>query len=133
MVKGKTRFPGKGFGELSKWKLSAPTRGKIRPLRPSKPEDEELKVNSYAVSMNRAKELIKENNGSITWDDDALMNYGEYKKGDALYKVWLEDEDSISQRIELIKKYNLAGIASWRRGFEEEIIWDIIKNHLIIL
>jgi hypothetical protein len=45
MVKGKARYPGKGFGELSKWKLSGPTREKIRSLRPARREDEELKVN----------------------------------------------------------------------------------------
>lgn len=90
----------------------------------------ELKVTSSAVSMNRAKELIEENNGYIVWDGDSRQHYGEYTKGDAVYKVWLEDAASIRERLYLIKKYDLAGVASWRRGLEAEEIWSIIEENL---
>lgn len=92
--------------------------------------DGELKVKSYAVSMERADELLDKYNGTVTWDEKSKQNYGKYKIGDALYKVWLEDNISMRERVELINKYNLAGIASWRKGFEKNEIWDIIKKNL---
>jgi spore germination protein YaaH len=33
-------------------------------------------------------------------------------------------------RIKLVRDYNLAGVASWRKGFEEAYIWDVIKEEL---
>jgi spore germination protein YaaH len=38
---------------------------------------------------------------------------------------WLEDKDSVIKRLNLAKKYNLPGIASWRRGLETKDIWEI--------
>lgn len=92
--------------------------------------DNKLKATPYAVSMSRAKELITENNGIVVWDVNTKQNYGEYIKDQAVYKVWLENEFSIKERLHLINKYDLAGVASWRRGFEEKEIWNIISKSL---
>ena len=43
--------------------------------------------------------------------------------------MWMENADTIKNRVILSKKYNLAGVASWRRGFETEDVWyEIAKN-----
>ena len=44
--------------------------------------------------------------------------------------MWIEDNESFSKKIELVNKYNLAGSAYWRKGFESESIWNVIKNSL---
>lgn len=92
--------------------------------------DDELKVTSFAVTMNRASELLDKYKGTITLDKESKQYYGEYEIGEAVYRVWLEDVTSMKERLDLIKKYNLSGIASWRRGFEKEEIWDVISNNL---
>ena len=30
----------------------------------------------------------------------------------------------------LVRKYNLAGIASWRKGFETQSIWQVLDREL---
>ena len=47
------------------------------------------------------------------------------------YKMWIEDEDSIRQKLNLIKKYNLTGAAFWQKGFEKDDIWQIVKSQIM--
>lgn len=88
-------------------------------------------ISSKAISMNTANKLISDNNASVNYDE----NYGLYKvsytgaNGND-YVFWLENADSIQKRCTLISKYSLAGSASWRRGFETDDIWQIIKNNM---
>jgi spore germination protein YaaH len=51
-------------------------------------------------------------------------------EGSLMKKIWIEDATSIKARAELVKKYNLAGIASWRRGFESTDIWGVLDKTL---
>lgn len=89
-----------------------------------------LVVTSRAVSMQYAEQLVAENNASKIWDAVSGQYYATYKKDGATYKIWLEDESSIKLRVELSQKYNLAGVASWKMGFEKPGIWDVIAAAL---
>ena len=44
--------------------------------------------------------------------------------------MWIEDEDSIKEKLSLVNKYNLAGSPYWVKDFENENIWNIIKQEL---
>ena len=44
--------------------------------------------------------------------------------------MWIEDEQSFKRKIDLVQKYNLAGAGYWRKGFENQEIWSVIKNSL---
>ena len=89
-----------------------------------------LVVTSKAVSMEYAEQLVAENNAAKTWDAVSGQYYATYQKDRATYKLWLEDENSIKLRVELANKYNLAGVASWKLGFEKSKIWDVIAAAL---
>ena len=58
------------------------------------------------------------------------QNYAEFEKDNKVNKIWLEDETSLKSRSELVKKYQLAGIGTWRSGDETENAWDIINDAL---
>jgi len=64
------------------------------------------------------------------YDEESGQNYATYTEDGKVYRTWLEDETSIRQRIGIMREYGLAGVASWRRGFEDAEIWDIIKEKL---
>ena len=49
---------------------------------------------------------------------------------DALYQIWVEDEQSIEEKMKLIKEYDLAGVAAWKLGFERASVWNIISEYL---
>lgn len=92
-----------------------------------KKPDGTVEVTARAVSMDAAREWVKETGVPLTWDEAAGQAYAEKADGNNVTKVWLEDEKSMAARVELVRKYNLAGLAAWRRGFEEEAIWTTIN------
>lgn len=94
--------------------------------------DGKVKVTSKALSMDTANKWIEERNLNPAYNQETGQNYVEYfdSKENVTYKMWMEDETSINKRAELVLKYNLAGIASWRRGFETPTIWQAIENGL---
>jgi spore germination protein YaaH len=52
-----------------------------------------------------------------------------YEKEGLVYKMWLEDSISMRRRLELVKEYNLAGLAGWRRGLETPEIWELMEDY----
>jgi len=40
--------------------------------------------------------------------------------------VWLETPDMVAARIDLAKKYDLAGVAAWRLGYEPRELWEML-------
>ncbi len=89
---------------------------------------EEVVLNSWSYSMQRAEEIIAEYNAEIYFDEYARQHVAEYRKDGLLYKMWLEDADSMRERLIIMEKYNLAGLAAWRRGLETPDIWDSIEE-----
>lgn len=103
----------------------------IREWKEEKGLDGKIKVTQNAVlSMEEAKQRIKENKAMVRWDEKSGQYYAEYKKGEAVYKLWLEDENSVDLKSSLVHKYGLAGVASWRRGYENEQVWAVLKRNL---
>ncbi|UMZ74198.1 glycosyl hydrolase family 18 protein [Natranaerofaba carboxydovora] len=93
-------------------------------------ETGEIEVSSSAYGMDRIKEILDEHDADITFDEDTKQYYAEYTNDDNRYRTWLETPESIKKRIDLVHEYDLAGVASWRRGFETDDIWDVIKENL---
>lgn len=61
------------------------------------------------------------------WLDAAGQHYIEYADEGYRYKVWIEDAKSIGLKVDLAGKYELAGVAAWRKGFEKDGIWEVIR------
>ncbi len=87
-------------------------------------------VSSKAYGMTRAYEILMENNAQIIWDDTVKQYYGTYILEGITYKCWLEEEKSIEEKLNLMQKYELAGIAGWKLGLEKPEIWDVLKTYL---
>lgn len=64
------------------------------------------------------------------WDEDLKQYYVEYEKNGITYKMWIEDEKSITEKFSLMKKYNLAGAAYWQKDFETSNIWDVVDEEI---
>lgn len=87
-------------------------------------------LTSEAVGMDTADEFIKKYKVETYWDKNTSQNYGSVDVDNDTYQVWLEDEDSIAEKVKLIPKYELAGVASWKLGFERSSIWKVISEAL---
>lgn len=87
-------------------------------------------ISSQAVGMEVAEEYVAAHNIDVEWNEETCQNYGEYTSGDTLYQVWLEDEESIRVKLNIMEKYGIGGVAAWRLGFEKPEIWDEIETYL---
>lgn len=87
-------------------------------------------VDSQAVGMELAQQYVRDHNITTVWDEQTCQNYGEYQSGDSYYQVWLEDEDSIRVKLNIMDKYGIAGVAEWKLGFEIDPIWDVIEEYI---
>lgn len=92
--------------------------------------DSGLSVTASAYGMDDAREIAEEKGGEIQWLEDIGQYYTQYEEDGAVYKLWLEDERSIRQRIQLVNEYGIAGCAAWKRGFESSGIWSAINEEL---
>ena len=87
-------------------------------------------LSSSAVGMNTAAKSVANNGATAEWLDEAGQYYAEFENKDGFYQVWLEEETSIEEKAKLLKEYDLAGIASWRLGYEKDEIWDVILKYV---
>ena len=87
-------------------------------------------VTSEAIGMDQAQQAISDNGAETYWDKTTSQNYGTYEGDGATYQIWLEDSKSIAEKVKLIPKYKLAGVAEWKLGFENSGIWSVITENL---
>ena len=83
-----------------------------------------------APSMEKARAIIEENDAQVVWDDESGQFYAEFEKDGAKYKIWIESAESINLKSSLAQKYNLAGVAAWKRGDETPDIWEVLSRNL---
>ncbi len=95
-------------------------------------EKDEKVVKTSAIGMKTAQEKIKQAGAQIVYDVASGQNYAEWSANGKVYKIWLEDEFSMTARVALIEKYKLAGVASWSKTFETANIWTVINSYLNI-
>lgn len=93
-------------------------------------EENGVVVKTSAIGMDTAQARIAEAGAQVTYDAEQGLNYATWTEGNRVMKIWLEDETSMQARIDLIHKYNLAGIASWSMKFESADMWPFIAERL---
>ena len=87
-------------------------------------------LSSSALGMGAASKTVANNGATPEWSEEAGQYYAQFESGDSFYQIWLEEERSIEEKAKLIKEYNLAGIASWRLGYEKDEIWDVLLKYV---
>lgn len=92
-------------------------------------KDGKTEVTQKAMGMQSIQNWLSSMGIRPALEEATGLNYAEKTVGQDTYKVWVEDKDSVQKRISLARKYDLAGIASWRRGFETPEIWDVIDGY----
>lgn len=88
------------------------------------------KVSSTAMGMDEAQQAIQDAGAQTEWDDTTKQNYAQWETEEGTYKIWLEDEKSLEEKLKLIKSDKLAGVAEWRLGWENSSVWDLILQYV---
>lgn len=71
------------------------------------------------------KRIIEQYRAQVHWDQEnevPVIKYSDPGVGER--EIWFENTASIKKKLELAKKYHLAGCSFWRLGFEDENLWD---------
>lgn len=80
-------------------------------------------VSTRALLMKDLPALIASKNATQTWDDQFQQYKVEYSEGGYRYVFWLEDENTVDARLDIAQKYQLAGVAAWRLGYDNAELW----------
>lgn len=88
------------------------------------------KVTSEALGMAEAREAISDAGAQAQWDEDTKQNYAEWETADGTYKIWLEDEQSLEEKLSVISENELAGVAEWSLGWEDPGVWQLIQKYI---
>lgn len=70
------------------------------------------------------------NGAQPTWDDTTGQYYVEYENSGKTYKIWIENEASLEEKLKVMKDNSLAGAAYWKLGFERATAWDTIIKYV---
>lgn len=87
-------------------------------------------VSSEVMSMEEASKYVNENGMEVYWNTEVFQNYGELPVDMGIAKIWLEDEKSLEEKMKLVEKYELAGVAAWKLGFERADVWEVISKYI---
>ena len=94
-------------------------------------EDGTTTVTSEAMGMNQAQQTLENNQVEASWDETTGQNYAQFNgESGELYQIWLEDTESLTKKLELIKNYDLGGVAEWKLGLEDDSVWDLIAKYI---
>ena len=87
-------------------------------------------ITSEVLGMDGAKNYAKENQMTETWDASLGQNVATVETSDARYTIWMEDEQSMEEKLKVIQSADLTGVAEWKLGFECADVWSLISKYI---
>lgn len=82
------------------------------------------------LGLTSAKNWMNNNISEPIWLEDCGQWYGEIEKNGIVYKMWLEDETSLAERLKLMQAYELAGAAFWSSELDNTQAWDVVIKYI---
>jgi len=71
-------------------------------------------------SWKRTKDLIKEKNLEVKWDELSMTPWLVFEEGGQIHQIYFENKESMARKIELVKNNQLGGYGFWALGYEGE-------------
>lgn len=92
---------------------------------------EGTKVTDTAIPICNLKGYLERQSrdDEIVWDEIACQNYLEWQSGETTYQIWLEDADSIRDKLNVMSAKKLGGVAVWRLGYGTKEIWELVAAY----
>lgn len=78
-------------------------------------------------------DLAKQYNAEIKWDEQSKSPHFAYRDADGVdHQVWFENQESLKYKLDLVNRYDIAGVAMWKLGEEDPGYWQVFKDKLRI-
>lgn len=81
-------------------------------------------VDNRALFMKDLDSVIANNKATRIFDENTGQYKYSYQKDGYTHIFWAETVDTVVERVKLAKKYDLAGVAAWRLGYEQASVWE---------
>lgn len=112
------------------WCITPKTSDELAADRGTEAESYRSKVTSEALGMEEAAAAVSAAGAELHWDSAAGQNFSQWEKNGSTYQIWLEDSQSMEEKLKVIQYSDLAGVAAWRIGMETSSIWDLILQYI---
>lgn len=64
------------------------------------------------------------------WDEEVGQYYAEWQDGSVTYQIWVENEESIRVKLNVMNAQNIGGVAVWQIDYGSSAAWELIRNYL---
>lgn len=88
-------------------------------------------VNGSGTTYQKAKGLIDRYNAELHWMEEQKVNYAFWDNGGVFEYVFIEDDESLGPKLQLLQDYKLLGISVWRIGQEDPSVWDVFRSDIV--
>ncbi len=87
-------------------------------------------VSSSALGMAEVQSYMAEHGMTAEWNASTGQNYAETTENGTLIQIWVEDAQSIQQKLDVMQSFGIKGVAEWKLQFETADVWDNIANYV---
>lgn len=87
-------------------------------------------VSTSALGMAEVQSYMAEHGMTAEWDASTGQNYAETTENGTLIQIWVEDAQSIQQKLDVMQSFGIKGVAEWKLQFETADVWDNIANYV---
>ena len=87
-------------------------------------------VTDKAIFMKSIDKVVSDYGMMIDFDEETGQKYARAEANGVVYEMWIEDYASMENKLIAVQERDLAGIAAWRLGYEEQAIWELIGSYI---
>ncbi len=87
-------------------------------------------VTDKAIFMRSIDNVVSDYRMIIDFDEATGQKYARAEANGVIYEMWIEDYASIENKLIAVKERDLAGVAAWRLGYEEQAVWELIGTYI---
>lgn len=88
---------------------------------------EGTQVTDQYITLNNVADFVSGLSSPPVWDETVCQNYAEWKSGNITYQIWIEDEESIKVKLNVMSTKKLGGVAVWRLGYGTPGAWALVS------
>jgi spore germination protein YaaH len=87
-------------------------------------------VTDEYLTIANTDSFLKRINAEPQWEEESCQYYLEWEGDEGIYKIWLEEERSISAKLGVMSAHEIGGAAVWRLGYGTEAVWDLLDKYV---
>ena len=84
-----------------------------------------------SLAFDQAMALAKRYHAAVQWDESAQTPHFRYTDEQGIaHQVWFENSESLKSKLDIVNRYDIAGIAIWKLGEEDPAYWQVMREKL---